>query len=192
MGRPTANLETWLAVDGEPVRLVETHLGEPDATLERLADLAPWLVVERIAQPSAKVPTLVVRGAREHGSIVFRGPVRGRLLEALVVLIVELRTGCADWDGASAPALLRTIAEPHELSVVATPSCPYCPSVVAAALRFAQASPRLAVAVVRADSEPSEGVRATPTVLLDGRLIATGPVAEHRLAELVLAALAPA
>lgn len=182
---PTASLEAWLAVDGEPVQIMETHSGHPDATLVRLAELASWLHIERKHDPSVALPTFEVRGERAHGRIEFRGPVRGRLLEALVVLIVELATGRPDWDGPSAKSVVMGLGASHELVVAATPTCPYCPQVVAAALRLAQATQRLAVTIVRADLDSDVAALATPTLWVDGKVVASGPTAEHRLAELV-------
>lgn len=182
----TRSLEQLLAVEGGPVRLVEHWVGEPQSALDRLADKAHWLTLERAAASESTLEWIEPIGPSPHGRIVLRGPMQGRLLEALVVLLVELRSGRPDWDSPAAPALLRELDGERRVTVAATPSCPYCPAVVAAALRLAQASPRVHVTIARADREQLSAVRATPALLVDDQLVATGPIAELRLVELVL------
>jgi hypothetical protein len=187
VSRGPASLDEFLDVAGESVHLLERGEGPPDPRLDQLAARAAWLSVERALAPGTRT-TLEVFGSRPHGPICFRGKPEGRLLEALVVLLVELATGRVGWEGPTAELVRRGVRSPRELVVAATPRCPYCPAVVAATLRFAQATPKLSVSVVRADLERVPGVSATPTVLMGGRVLSTGPVSEHTLAERVLAA----
>jgi len=189
VSRGPASLDELLAVPGAPVRLLERAAGDPDSRLDALAARAAWLSVEHERVPAGTV-TLEVSSSRAPAAVRFVGRVEGRLLEALVVLLVELATGEAAWEGPSRGLLASAVTAPHELTVAATPRCPYCPSVVAAALRFAQATPSLSVTIVRADVERVVGVTATPTVLVDGAVVSTGPLGEYALAERVVAACA--
>jgi alkyl hydroperoxide reductase subunit AhpF len=184
--RGPASLDELLSVPGDPVCLIERAAGDADARLDALAARADWLTVRHERAPG-ETTSVEVTSSRPQGEVRFVGRVEGRLLEALVLLLVELATGDAAWEGPSRELLASAVTSRHELLVAATPSCPYCPSVVAAALRFAQAAPSLAVTIVRADLERVAGVTATPTVLVDGAVVSTGPVGEYALAERVVA-----
>lgn len=130
---------------------------------------------------------LHVEGSDRHGELYFVGRVEGRLRELLVETLRALATGEVDWDTPATPQLLDTLARNVALGVHVSATCPFCPSVARAALHLALGSPRVSVTIVRADLHPSPRVRSVPTVLLDGVLVATGQLAEHELAERVVA-----
>lgn len=181
-------LSQYLGVAGEPVRVVQ-HGGAAIATaLSRIAAVAPWLRVEHEPDAAPLVRT-TVSGSRPHGRIEFTGPIEGRQLEPLVATLRALATGEVESDTPATAALLAGVAGSVGLTVVVSPGCPYCPAVTAAALRLALLAPQVDVNVVRADSSAAPpGVRAVPTVLIDGQIVVSGPIGEYALAERVGAA----
>ncbi|HJL14187.1 MAG TPA: thioredoxin family protein [Sandaracinaceae bacterium LLY-WYZ-13_1] len=179
-------VEDYLRVDGAPVRMVERGPA-PSPALVRVAAMAPWLTHTHAVGEG--VPTLAIEAARLRGSILWLGEVDDRLLEALVETLRALATGALEWDTPATVALLDEIERDVGLDVYVGPRCPYCPAVTAAAARFAVASPRLALRVIRADRVPHPSVRSTPTVLADGRLVHAGAGAEYPLAEALVAAV---
>ena len=179
-----------LGVAGDPVHVVaRTADGQAGELLGSLTGMADWLTVVPAKCKREPCPRLVVSGTRTHGEITFVGAVEGRQVEPLVLLLHELATGRVSWETPATPQLLAEIGRNVAVSVFVSPSCMYCPAVASIALRFAQANARIDVAVVRADRvPPPDGVRAVPAVAVDGRVVATGAIAEYELAERVAAA----
>lgn len=177
-------LSQYLGVAGEPVRVVQ-HGGTAIAPAwARLGNLAPWLRVEH--ECDAALVRTVLSGSRPHGPIEFVGPIEGRQLEPLVATLRALATGEVESDTPATAVLLAGDARSVEVMVVVSPGCPYCPAVTAAALRLALFAPCVGVRVVRADSSAAPpDVRAVPTVLVDGQVVASGPIGEYELAERV-------
>ena len=176
-------MQQYLAVDGSPVELVERS-PEPSPVLDRLARLAPWL---RRTHVVAEDERLRVSGAFPHGEITFLGPVAGRQLEPFVELLRALATREVDYDTPATPGRLAELTRCVALGVGVSSQCPYCPSVAAAALRIACASPRVDVVIARADLGLFGDVRAVPTIRVDGVVRRTGPTSEWQLVELVTA-----
>lgn len=176
-----------LAVPGSPVHVVErTADGAGSELLASLAEMAGWLrVMQGRCGERGPCPRTRVEGARgPHGEITFAGPIEGRQVEPLVLLLHELATGDVAWDTPATPQLLAELDRNLAVGVFVSPTCMYCPAVAEAALRFAQASPRVDVAVVRADLfPPPGGVRAVPAVTVHGKIVATGAIGEYELAE---------
>lgn len=177
-----------LSRPGRPV-LVEEHAreGSPD-TIAWLCGLAPWCEHRRVATEDA--PRVVV-SADGVPPITFVGAVEGRLLEAFVVLLAELSTDDPHFDTPATPARLGELSSSHDLVAVVTPTCPACPSVLAAVLRFAQAKAPLRVNVVRPEWLEGRRVTSTPSVLADGVLVSSGAIGEYALADRLVTALSP-
>ncbi len=185
-------LEQYLGVPGERVRAVQRGGDALSPALARLAEIAPWL--ELVFEPDASsVPHTTLRGTHPHGSIELVGAIERRQLGPLVETLRALATGQVESDTPATAAVLARIARPTEVVAVVSPGCPYCPAVAAAVLRFALLAPRIGVRVVRADAVGAPGdIRAVPTVLVDGRVVASGSMGEYALAERVWASvLAP-
>jgi len=175
-------LSRFLAFEGKPVQLVERS-PEPSALITRMVGAAPWL--SRVHVPSPDRHRLTVSGSRAHGEILFMGPVQGRVAEALVILVRSLATFDADYDTPASPQLLQELEVKVGLGVYVSHTCAFCPAVMAAALRFAQATPWIDVAVIRADLEPLPGQRSVPTVIANGEVVSEGSIGEYELAERV-------
>mgnify|MGYP001260685925 CR=1 FL=1 len=184
MSRSPMPIEDYLRVGGDTVVVIE-RAREPSALLARIAGLAPWLTLIHV--PDEGQARLRAEGRRPHGEITFMGPVEGRLVEVLVELIRALSTGQIPFDTPATPGLLSELAQKRFVGVHVTASCPYCPAVARAALLLALGSPFVDVAVIRAAHAPSPRVLATPSVIVDGELVATGPIGEYALAERVVA-----
>ena len=178
-----------LAVEGRPVYVVErTRDGVGSPALASLGAMAGWLEVMQARCDSGPCPRTRVEGTRPQGEITFVGAIEHKQLEPLVLLLRELATGQVAWDTPATPQLLAEIERNVAVSVFVSPGCMYCPAVAEAALRFAQASPRIDVAIVRADlAPPPGGLRAVPAVAVDGEVVATGAIGEYDLAERVVA-----
>ena len=189
-GRVVKDVRELLGVAGDAVHVVaRTADGTGGELLESLAGMADWLTVVPARCAREPCPRLVVSGTRAHGEITFVGAVEGRQVEPLVLLLHELATGSVSWETPATPQLLGEIGRNVAVSVFVSPSCVYCPAVASTVLRFAQANARIGVAIVRADRvPPPDGVRAVPAVAADGRVVATGAIAEYELAERVAAA----
>lgn len=180
-------LEAFLPSLGSPVRLLESS-PSPSAFVARLAAAAPWL--EAVHTPEAEgVPELRVVGTDAHGEIRFVGPVEGRVAEALAVLCRALATGEVEFDTPATPQLLRELETDVDLGVYVSPTCAFCPAVMAAALRFAQATLRIDVAVFRADHVPLPGQQSVPAVVANGKFISVGSIGEYDLAARLTEAL---
>jgi hypothetical protein len=111
------------------------------------------------------------------------GTLEGRLGEPLAEALRALATGDFDFDSPVTPSTLREIEAPIDVVVVVTPSCPFCPRVASMLLRFAAASDRVSVAIVRTDDPHApRGVASVPSVLVAGRVVASGSVGEYELA----------
>lgn len=177
------DLREYLDFDGKPVVLIERSPA-PSKSLARLAEHARWLTV--IHHPEERTPRTRVEGSSPHGEITFIGPIEGRLLEALVEVVRALASGEVPFDTPATPQMLRELRRNVAVGVHVTATCPYCPAVTAAALRLALASAYVDVVVNRADLEPSPLVRATPTVVVEGEVIATGPISEYELGRRIL------
>ena len=174
------SVESYLGVPGSPVVVAE-HTDDEGATFwDRLTAVAPWLRVERHRDGTTPRRTQL-QGSGPHGRIVFVGHLEHRLLEPLVETLRALATGQIEFDTPATPSMLRG-TPPLELVVVVGPRCPFCPQVAAAALRFACASPTIGTTILRADAGAPPEVRAVPTVLVGGRLLASGTIGEYALA----------
>lgn len=100
-----------------------------------------------------------------------QGPEEAPFVEAV------LGAGDAD-DTVELRSRLADLGRPAELLVFITPSCPYCPRAVQAAVRLAAAHPDISASVLDVEQFPSLGERfgvlSAPTTLLDEQLSWTG------------------
>lgn len=177
----TESVQHFLAVAGQPVTL--TLRSEPAPPwLESLAAAASWLRVVQATTPPGKPPEVEVQGSSPHGSLRFVGTLEGRLLEALVVLLRSLATGEVAFDTPATPQLLASLQFDRSVEVFVGASCPFCPSVLAAALRLGAYSERIAVTVLRADEVAGAEIRSVPTLRIDGQVAHVGPIVEYELA----------
>ncbi|MDH5492225.1 MAG: hypothetical protein OEY14_09750 [Myxococcales bacterium] len=178
------DVASYLGVRGDPVELRERS-ATPSAALERLAALAPWLERSHQRIEEGEVPSLELRGRGAHGSLRFVGTISGHLLEALIVLARALATHELELDTPATLQLLAELDAGRSIELYVGPHCPFCPSVMAAALRLGAASERVAVTILRADEVAHPLVRSVPTLLLAGSLAHVGAIHEYELAALV-------
>ena len=194
-----ARLRAYLDVPGDAVRLLVR--GPEMPLLCDFAAAAPWLSLEAQSpvshsssshnsashSSSSHSAGLELRGPRPHGCIRFEGELEGRLVESLAETLRTLATGEIGWDTPATPALLADLPGMVKLRVYVGPHCPFCPSVAAAALRMACATPRIEVDIVRADQCQDRSITSVPTVTLDDALLSQGAIGEYELAERLLA-----
>jgi len=172
-----ARLRAYLGVAGDEVRIASD---EPRPWLQDFADAAPWLevVVERALEE-----TLRLEGSAPHGAIYFGGEPEGRLLESLAECLLALATHRVTWDTPASPARLVELRCSVSLRVYVGATCPFCPSVTAAALRMAVSCTKVDVEILRADQVPGAAVRSVPTTRLGGATLSTGAIAECELVD---------
>jgi alkyl hydroperoxide reductase subunit AhpF len=188
MRRGSISVEDYLGVPGVRVAVVEhTDSSEPAPVLARIAALAPWLVVTTLSRDEGENPGVSIAGTEHRGSVRFIGPLEGRQLEPFVELLRALATGEIEWETPATPARLRDITRPLGATIAVSATCPYCPAVSAALLRCTLATPKLSVLVARADLGFAVGVTSVPTVLVDGEVLARGPIGEYQLADALAA-----
>jgi len=182
------SIDDYLDVPGKPVVVRETSPAGPAGFWQKLEQLADWLLVKHVAVDDAEYPVTVVSGSRPHGSIRFVGAIEQRQLEPVVEMLRALATGTAEVETPATTAALRELGEDMRVTVVVSPTCPFCPRVAATALRFACLTPHFHTAVVRADTGAAPvAVRSVPTVLVNDQIAATGSVGEYALLERILA-----
>ncbi len=185
----TVSLEAYLGIPGELVVVRERSAVGPAAFWERLQRIAAWLRVEHVAVVDGQYPVTEVVGSRPHGSIRIVGAIEQRQLEPVVEVLRALATGVVEAETPATTVALRELVGDVDVSVVVSPTCPFCPRVAAAVLRFACVSPHLHATVVRADSGAAPAaVRSVPTVLVGDQIVGTGSLGEYALLEKILAA----
>lgn len=175
-----ARLRAYLGVEGDTVTL---RASQRAPWIDDFLAAAPWLRFE-----AASSSELHVRGSKPHGAITFVGPVEGRLLESLAEALRALATGAPSWDTPASPARLAELEAEAALRVFVGATCPFCPSVTAAALRVAVASTLVAVEILRADVVGDDTVTSVPTVRLGDETLSVGAVGEYALVDRLVAA----
>ena len=185
-------LEDYLGIAGRPVTALERSPAGPAPFWKRLTAVAAWLRVEHVATEPGIATVTELSGERAHGSIRLRGDIAGRQLEPLVETLRALATGRPEFDTPATPSRLSELGRDVEVLVAVSATCPFCPRVAAAALRFACASVRVWSTVVRADlGLAPDAVQSVPSVLTQGRVVATGSIGEYDLLEAILATDGP-
>ncbi len=175
-------LAHYLKVDGNSVHAVERGPGEASSFWAKLRELAPWLQFEFQQVPGLRARVLTLSGAGPHGPMSFVGDVELPLLGSLVHALRALATGELAWESAATKAELAGLNRAVELDLIVSALCPFCASVSEAALRFAAASPSVAVSIQRSDAiRLPENVHTLPTILADGAIVARGVVEEYAL-----------
>jgi len=140
-----------------------------------------------------RVPCTVIRG-QANRALRFYGLPGGAQFPVLVeTIIMASQPGVRL--GREAAARLKRLREPVQLSVFVTPVCPYSASMASVALDMALADAQVRVEVVEISEYPELvkrfGVTATPTTVIDGRLVLRGEVDADALAGYVLASTEP-
>lgn len=163
-----------LALLSEKIALTEHDLyAEPKAA----ADLA----VDR-------VPALVLRGASNRPVRTFGMPT-GAGFSTFVDTIVEVSRGTNELQ-AGTTAMLKRIRDEVRVQVFVTPSCSHSPAVARAAYRIALQNHHVRADVLEItefpDLQQRYPVTATPTVVIEERLVLTGAIEEATLVECLL------
>jgi glutaredoxin-like protein len=91
-------------------------------------------------------------------------------------------------------AALAALTKPVNIKVFVTPSCPYCPSAVVLAHKFAYASPQITAEMVEASEFPAEaekyGVSGVPQIVVNEKVNLVGAQPESAMLKAVLEAAA--
>lgn len=161
----------------EGVRLVLRPTSDPRSRelanfCRRLVALAPRIVLATEEEPDpAALPAIVL-----PNGVAWCGVPHGTELEPFGDALAG-RVGAP-------PAGLSDVGLPAALEVFVAAHCPHCPAVVRGLMPLAAPGGRLRIAIIDgglfADAAERAGVRAAPTVILDGRFRWTGelPMAE--------------
>lgn len=131
-----------------------------------------------------RVPCTVVRG-QANRPLRFYGLPGGQQFATLIETIIVSSLPGAEVE-AAARAVLRKLREPVQVSVFVTPACEYSAAVADAAYRMALAQSQVKAEVVEITEFPELverfAVTATPTTVIDGRIVVRGLVDETELA----------
>jgi glutaredoxin-like protein len=140
-----------------------------------------------------RVPCTVVRG-QANRALRFYGLPGGAQFPVLVETII-MASQAKPQIGRDAAVRLKRLREPVQISVFVTPVCKYSASMASAALGMALANAQVRVEVVEIGEYPELvkrfGVTATPTTVIDGRLVLRGAVDEAALSGYMLASGEP-
>jgi len=135
-----------------------------------------------------KAPAVVVlagNGGTDHG-VRFFGIPSGYEFASLISAVLMVSSGQAALTPATIAALSR-VAEPLQIQVFVTPTCPYCPAAVTLAHKLAMASPHVSAEMIDASEFPDLsdrfGVRAVPHTVINGKVHVEGSVPEAALIE---------
>ncbi|MCA9621084.1 MAG: hypothetical protein KC731_18810 [Myxococcales bacterium] len=180
-------LKEYLGVPGSRVVVIDRGPAPAPHWPDFVAAADGWLEVEVEAGPAPRVTTL--RGSRPHGAITLVGDVEARQLAPLAEILRSLATGRIDADTPATQGLLAELEAPVTMETYVGATCPFCPAVAAASLRFALSSPLVAVTIRRADQvEAPADVTSVPTVRVNGVVVSRGSIGEYALAEAVVGA----
>jgi hypothetical protein len=182
--KPLPTIESFLSVPGQQVTIEDRGPQSPCALTQHLATATSWIrLVPAIADQPRQI---ILRGTKPHGSIQFWGEVENRMIEPLVLTLRALATGEVDLDTPATPAFLQDLHRNIDLQWVISEKCPFCPAATSVVLRLPCLCPRISVQVIRADIAGAPKVHAVPTLLENNHLIASGPIQEMKLVELLL------
>lgn len=149
---------------------------------ERLAALAPHIRLTRESAAPPGLPAIVL-----PDGVRYRGVPHGTEMEPFFEALAGRLPGPAAGvrDRASAPQL------PATLEVFIVPHCVHCPQAVRDVMALASASPRIRLTVIDgllfADLAEQAGIRAAPTLVLDGRFRWSGEIPTGEVAALIAA-----
>lgn len=137
-----------------------------------------------------KIPAVVVEGEKDYG-IRFYGIPSGYEFSSLLTAIMGVSSRIS---GLSREVVekLKSINEPVHIQVFVTPTCPYCPSAVITAHRFAMENENITADMVEVTEFPhlavKYGVRGVPKTVINERIEVVGAVPEEVFLENVLSA----
>ncbi|MFP4476601.1 MAG: thioredoxin family protein [Desulfatibacillaceae bacterium] len=182
-------IEKWAAATNPDVRVTLVHGGdslsrEVETFLDELVRVATGVSVK--TEPAEGDPAPAVRIRK---NIVYRGVPQGRELVPFLYAIAA--------DGHFAQALtdevrdrLSGIRTPALFTVYMSPACPHCPRAVETLVAMGLANDNVFVTVIDAgafqEEAEKEGVRAVPTVILDGDFRWTGNVSAAELVDMAV------
>jgi glutaredoxin-like protein len=173
---------------------------ETQALLEELAALSERISLsvheladsEKLAADLGvdKVPGIVVRG-QANRPVRFFGLPFGLQFMGFIETLIDAATGKVQLQADTARQLRRLKNDIH-LEVLVTPGCTHSPAVARSAFKLALQSVRVKVDVVElsefAQVATRNNVHAVPATLIDGKVMLTGAMDEHTLAENLLRA----
>jgi glutaredoxin-like protein len=197
--RFAAELTSRLRVDlftQRPTRLVVPgreeclHCEDVRVMLEEIASLSPRVALSvhefSEADPTAsslgvdRVPAVVVRG-QTNRPLRFFGMPYGRLFPVFIEAMIEASTGAAALAPETQKQLKKIRSDVH-VQLYVSPICPHSPGPALTALRFALMNRRVSVDVIEALEFPQSvqraGVRVTPTLVVNGKLLVEGALNE--------------
>lgn len=138
-----------------------------------------------------KIPALVLRGPANR-PIRYFGMPTGSEFPMFVETVIETSTGATGLD-AAALRHLKKLREEVRLEVFVTPSCLHSPAVARAAFRFALQHVKVKASVIEATEFPDlvqkYRLEATPTIVINERLVLPGAIDEATMADYLLRAV---
>ncbi|MEM1537900.1 MAG: thioredoxin family protein [Candidatus Nezhaarchaeales archaeon] len=192
-----------------PVRIVVfvtrghcLYCNETVEIVEKLASISPELIrVEKceceVSSPEARSykvdrhPAIVLRGEKEYWVRYFGIP-SGYEFGSLVEDIVDVSRGEVELEESVKAAIL-AISKPVHIKVFVTPTCPYCPSAVRTAHKFAIVNTHIMADAVESLEFPDLArkyrVYAVPKVVINDVVEFEGALPERVFADKVLQAL---
>ena len=173
-----------------PGRQECVHCEDVRTMLDEISHLSPRisLSIHELADESRvaaelgvdKVPGIVVRG-QANRPVRFAGIPAGSQFPDFIDTIIEASRGSADLK----PETLRQLKKLKDevtLQVFVVPGCPHSPAVARLAFKLGLQSPHVKAEVIEVTEFPSLaqrlGLRATPTTLIDQRLLIAGALDE--------------
>lgn len=119
-----------------------------------------------------KIPAAILHGERGYG-LRFFGDVQGYQLEVFIDGIVDVSRGKTDLPG-DIKSRLREVKTPVHIQVFTTPACPYSPSMLRLAHKFAVESKHIKADMVNIVEFPhlvhKYGISNIPTTVINGRI----------------------
>ncbi|MBT8340514.1 MAG: hypothetical protein HKP58_00875 [Desulfatitalea sp.] len=174
-------IQQWAAAHPAPVTIRYLKgTGDADASLARFCDqlgrCAPGVTIKTDSDAADRAPALVLG---VHQNITYQAVPQGKELPPF---FNALNRGASDASQLAADlvANARRIEMPADLTLFITMQCPHCPLTVDGLLALADIAPDLQVTVIDGmrftETAEKEGVRAVPTLVLDGHLRWTGHI----------------
>jgi glutaredoxin-like protein len=137
------------------------------------------------------VPGIVLRGPNNRAIRYFGMPTSAEF-PVFVEMLMETSRGTSGLE-LTTERQLRRIRDEVKLQVFVTPSCAYSPPVARTALRLGLQNVKVKAEVIEATEFPQliqrYSLRATPTVVIDEKLVLPGAIEEATLVECLLRAV---
>jgi len=138
-----------------------------------------------------KIPATVIEGDKDYG-IRFYGIPSGYEFSSLLGAIIDVSSRSS---GLSQEIVeqLRRVNKPVHIQVFVTPTCPYCPSAVRTAHKFAMENENIIADMIEVSEFPhlavKYGVRGVPKTVINEKTEIVGAVPEEVFLENVLSAV---